>query len=66
MFKFQNPQINNTAELEEPFEGHRLKLQAGESLNEVSDVDSMRSFSDLDGEDIDLENENRIRAKVTK
>ena len=64
MFKFQNPQINNSTELEEQFEENKPKLEAGESLNEVSDVDSMHSLDDLDDEDIDLENENRIRARV--
>ena len=66
MFKFQNPQINNSSDIEQPFEGHKLQLEAGEHLNEVSDVDSMHSLGDLDDEDIDIEHENRIRDKVTK
>ena len=51
LFKFQNPQINTSEELDTPTEQPKLTLDAGESLNGVSDVDSGHLSSGEDFED---------------
>ena len=61
MFKFQNP--NLSSEVNDSFKKVTLNLEAGEELNEVSDVDSIQSFTDDDV--LDLDHEKRIRAKVS-
>ena len=58
MFKFQNPNL----EAKDNVKKVTLNLEAGEELNEVSDVDSIQSFTDDDV--LDLDHEKRIRAKV--
>ena len=60
MFKFQNP--NLSSEVKDNIKKVTLNLEAGEELNEVSDVDSIQSFTDDDV--LDLDHEKRIRAKV--
>ena len=69
MFKFQNPNLQNDDTLtvdQQQGKGTgkqvKLNLEAGEELNEVSDVDSIQSFTDDDV--LDLDHEKRIRAKV--
>ena len=69
MFKFQNPNLHsddssalNHQKLKDIGKQVTLNLEAGESLNEVSDVDSIQSFTDDDV--LDLDHEKRIRAKV--
>ena len=69
MFKFQNPNLQNgnsstvdQKEGKESVKQVKLNLEAGDELNEVSDVDSIQSFTDDDV--LDLEHEKRIRAKV--
>ena len=66
MFKFQNPNLRseNVPHLQQQLENNKLKLEAGESLNEVSEVDSLHSLSDLDDDEIDIDKERRIRSKV--
>ena len=61
MFKFQNP--NLSSEVKDSVKKVTLNLEAGEELNEVSDVDSIQSFTDDDV--LDLDHEKRIRAKVS-
>ena len=69
MFKFQNPNLQNddsaveTQKIKENNKQVKLNLEAGEELNEVSDVDSIQSFTDDDV--LDLEHEKRIRKKVS-
>ena len=69
MFKFQNPNLQNedsaaeTQNVREDNKQVKLNLEAGEELNEVSDVDSIQSFTDDDV--LDLEHEKRIRKKVS-
>ena len=69
MFKFQNPNLQNddsAADLQDVKENDKqvtLNLEAGDALNEVSDVDSIQSFTDDDV--LDLEHEKRIRKKVS-
>lgn len=62
MFKFQNP--NLASEVNDNVKKVTLNLEAGEELNEVSDVDSIQSFTDDDV--LDLDHEKRIRAKVSR
>ena len=61
MFKFQNP--NLSSEVKDSVKKDTLNLEAGEELDEVSDVDSIQSFTDDDV--LDLDHEKRIRAKVS-
>ena len=61
MFKFQNS--NLSSEVKDSVEKVTLNLEAGEELNENSDVDSIQSFTDDDV--LDLDHEKRIRAKVS-
>ena len=69
MFKFQNPNLQNddsaseNQRIKENNKQVKLNLEAGEELNEVSDVDSIQSFTDDDV--LDLEHEKRIRKKVS-
>lgn len=66
MFKFQNPnlQYENAQHLDHQVPQSKLKLEAGEALKEVSDVDSIRSVTDTDDEEIDSDHAKRIRSKV--
>ena len=69
MFRFQNPNLN-----EDPNAHHLndrqpqtndIQPEAGESLKEGSDVESIHSLNQSDADEINSEQEERIRAEVS-
>ena len=68
MFRFQNPNLNgdpNVNDLNDvQSQGNDIQLEAGESLKEGSDVESIHSLNQSDPDEINSEQEERIRAEV--
>ena len=68
MFRFQNPNLNgdpNVNELNDvQSQSNDIQLEAGEPLKEGSDVESTHSLNHSDPDEINSEQEERIRAEV--
>ena len=68
MFRFQNPNLNgdpNVHHLNDvQQQGNDIQPEAAESLNEGGDVESIHSLNQSDPDEIDSEQEERIRAEV--
>ena len=68
MFRFQNPNLNgdpNVNDLNDvQSQSHDIQLEAGEPLKEGSDVESIHSLNHSDPDEINSEQEERIRAEV--
>ena len=67
MFRFQNPNLQNddSQPSNRPLQQDKLNLDAGQTLQEISDVDSIHSLSDTEGDELDSDHTKRIRAKVS-
>ena len=68
MFKFHDPRLQNYCgqQPDQQQLQNKLDLEAGEELRGVSEVDSICSVTDTDGDDIDSDNSNRKQFKVMK
>ena len=68
MFRFQNPNLNedpNVNDLNDvQSQSNDIQLEAGEPLKEGSDVESIHSLNHSDPDEINSEQEERIRAEV--
>ena len=68
MFRFQNPNLNgdpNVNHLNDvQSQSNDIQLEAGEPFKEGSDVESIHSLNHSDPDEINSEQEERIRAEV--
>ena len=69
MFRFQNPNLNedpNAHSLNDHQpQTNDIQPEAGESLKEGSDIESIHSLNQSDADEINSEQEERIRAEVS-
>ena len=68
MFRFQNPDLNGDSNVHHLNDGQQpnndIQPEARESLKEGSDVESIHSLNHSDPDEINSEQEERIRAEV--
>ena len=68
MFRFQNPNLNGDTNAhnlsDHQPQNNDVQPEAGESLKEGSDVESIHSLNQSDPDEINSEQEERIRAEV--